>query len=212
MQNLNMKEAASQAASIGAARKGPTPGINDTKVAPSSLAEADAATKPETMNSSAASKTESIRAAEDTSVLASNAEPASAPKASGPAASAAEVSVTEASAPDASAPAPETSTPAPTSTAAAPLSAVESNEGPETISAPPAGTTQQKHRGSSVSNASADEIKEVEQSTAIPEAEDEDETAVGGEEPKTQAKESGEPKTQAQESAAAEKASVSVED
>lgn len=161
LNNLSMKEAAAQAASIGAARKGPTPGINDTKVRPvGGLAEADAATKPETMNSSAAAKTESIRAAEDTSTLASNASDNS------------------------NAPQP------------AALSAVESNDDLSTA-ATPAGSVQQKHRGSSVSNANADEIKEVEESTVIPEAENEDEE---------------QPKTQAQETAAADKASVSVED
>lgn len=155
LKNLSMKEAASQAATIGAARKGPAPGINDTKVAPSSVAEADAATKPETITSSSATKTESIRTAEDTATLASNAE-----KPAG-------------------------------------LSAVESNDDLSAVSATPAGSIHKKHRGSSVSNASADEIKEVEQSTAIPEAENEDEE---------------QPNTQAQESAAAEKAPVSVQD
>ncbi|KAI4723178.1 hypothetical protein E4T48_00428 [Aureobasidium sp. EXF-10727] len=167
MVNLSMKEAATQAATIGAARKGPTPGINDTKVAPikSSLVEVDAATKPETMNSSSDSKVESIRTAEDTAAQAS----------------------------DTPVP-PETVEPtaAPSS---APLVAVDSND--TSTTATPAGSIQRKHRGSSVSTADPEEIKELEKSIAIPEAENEDEE---------------QPKTQDQEAAVAEKASVSVQD
>ena len=175
MANLSMKEAATEAAAIGAARKGPAPGINDTKVAPlkSSLAEADAATKPETVNSSSDTKAETIDAAKDTpSQTSSPAESSEAPE------------VSEA---------PESSkAPEP-----APLSAVESSDDLAAAVATPAGTIQQKHRGSSVSNANPEEIKELEQSSAIPEADDEDEE---------------QPKTQEQEAAVADKASVSVQD
>ncbi|KAI5276149.1 hypothetical protein E4T47_01014 [Aureobasidium subglaciale] len=157
MANLSMKEAASQAATIGAARKGPTPGINDTKVAPlkSSLADAD-----ETMNSSANTKSESVKVAEDTAAQASKASES------------------------------------PAEPSPAPLSAVESND-EQSVTATPAGSIQQKHRGSSVSIANPEEIKELEQSSAIPEADEEDEE---------------QPKTQDQEAAVADKASVSVQD
>jgi len=167
MANLSMKEAAAQAASIGAARKGPTPGINDTKVAPlkSSLAEADAATKPETMNSSADTKLESIHTAEDTAAQASDA------------------------------PAPEKTEETSTTPSSAPSAIVESDD--VSATATPAGSMVQKHRGSSVSIADPETIKELEKSIAIPEEEDEDEE---------------QPKTQDQEAAVAEKASVSVQD
>ncbi|KAG9972157.1 hypothetical protein KCU78_g23423, partial [Aureobasidium melanogenum] len=167
MATLSMKEAATEAASIGAARKGPEPGINDTKAAPlkSSLAEADAATKPETMNSSSDTKAESIRTAEDTAAQTSNTPAPSDP---------------------------EESSRAPSS---APLTAVESSDAPAT--ATPAGSIQQKHRGSSVSIADPEEIKELEKSIAIPEADEEDEA---------------QPKTQDQEAAVAEQAPVSVQD
>ena len=154
-----MKEAAAQAASIGAARKGPTPGINDTKVAPlkSSLAEADAATKPETMNSSSDSKLESIHTAEDTAAQASD---APAPE------------KTEESAPKEAEETPITSS-------SAPSAVIESDD--TSVTATPAGSIVQKHRGSSVSIADPETIKELEQSIAIPEEDDEDE-----EQPKTQ--------------------------
>ena len=174
-----MKETATQAASIGAARKGPTPGINDTKVAPlkSSLAEADAATKPETMNSSTDTKLESIRTAEDTAAQTPN---TPAPE------KADEPSNT---------PALEKADEPSTTPASAPSAVVESDDA-STI-ATPAGSIQQKHRGSSVSIADPETIKELEQSTAIAEVDDEDEE---------------QPKTQDQEAAVAEKAPVSVED
>ncbi|OBW67303.1 MAG: putative mitochondrial 2-oxodicarboxylate carrier protein [Aureobasidium pullulans] len=144
MANLSMKEAATEAAAIGAARKGPAPGINDTKVAP-------------------------LKSPTQTSSLAESSE-------------ASEVSEV-----------PESSkAPEPT-----PLSAVESSDDLAAAVATPAGTIQQKHRGSSVSNANPEEIKELEQSSAIPEADDEDEE---------------QPKTQEQEAAVADKASVSVQD
>ncbi|KAG9550371.1 hypothetical protein KCU84_g20853, partial [Aureobasidium melanogenum] len=167
MATLSMKEAATEAASIGAARKGPEPGINDTKVAPlkSSLAEADAATKPETMNSSSDIKAESIRTAEDTAAQTSNTPAPSDP---------------------------EESAKAPSS---APFTVVESSE--TSTTATPAGSIQQKHRGSSVSIADPEEIKELEKSIAIPEADEEDEA---------------QPKTQDQEAAVAEQAPVSVQD
>lgn len=138
MANLSMEEAATEAAAIGAARKGPAPGINDTKVAP-------------------------LKSPTQTSSLA---EPSEAPGSS-------------------KAPEP------------APLSAVESSDDLAAAVATPAGTIQQKHRGSSVSNANPEEIKELEQSSAIPEADDEDEE---------------QPKTQEQKAAVADKASVSVQD
>ena len=159
--NLSMKEAAAQAASIGAARKGPTPGINDTKVAPlkSSLAEADAATKPETMNSSSDSKLESIHTAEDTA--------AQAPDAPAP-------EKTEESAPKEAEETPITSS-------SAPSAVIESDD--TSVTATPAGSIVQKHRGSSVSIADPETIKELEQSIAIPEEDDEDEDK---DQPKTQ--------------------------
>ncbi|KAI5212522.1 hypothetical protein E4T42_02196 [Aureobasidium subglaciale] len=160
MANLSMKEAASQAATIGAARKGPTPGINDTKVAPLKLSLADADTQPETMNSSANTKSEGVKVAEDTAAQASKASES------------------------------------PAEPSSAPLSAVESND-EQFVTVTPAGSIQQKHRGSSISIANPEEIKELEQSSAIPEADEEDEE---------------QPKTQDQEAAAAEKASVSVQD
>jgi hypothetical protein len=145
MTNLSMKEAATQAASIGAAREGPTPGINDTKVAPlkSSLAEADAATKPETMNSSSDTKLESIQTAEDTAAQASDT------------------------------PAPEKAEEPKTTPSAEPSAVVESDDTSTTVT--PAGSIAQKHRGSSVSSADPETIKELEQSTAIPEEDDEEE-------------------------------------
>ncbi|THW53207.1 hypothetical protein D6C99_00119 [Aureobasidium pullulans] len=181
MANLSMKEAATEAAAIGAARKGPAPGINDTKVAPlkSGLAEADAATKPETVNSSSDTKAETIDAAKDTpSQTSSPAESSEAPESS--------------KAPEVSEALESSKAPEPT-----PLSAVESSDDLAAAVATPAGTIQQKHRGSSVSNANPEEIKELEQSSAIPEADDEDEE---------------QPKTQEQEAAVADKASVSVQD
>ncbi|THW20922.1 hypothetical protein D6D23_06655 [Aureobasidium pullulans] len=138
MANLSMKEAATEAAAIGAARKGPAPGINDTKVAP-------------------------LKSPTQTSSLAESSEAPESSKAPEP----------------------------------APLSAVESSDDLAAAVATPAGTIQQKHRGSSVSNANPEEIKELEQSSAIPEADDEDEE---------------QPKTQEQEAAVADKASVSVQD
>lgn len=167
MANVSMKEAVAQAASIGAARKGPTPGINDTKVAPlkSSLAEADAATKPESMNSSSDTKLESIHTAEDTAAQTSDA------------------------------PAPEKTEETSTTPSSAPSAVVESDDISATIT--PAGSMVQKHRGSSVSIADPETIKDLEKSIAIPEEEDEDEE---------------QPKTQDQEAAVAEKASVSVQD
>lgn len=176
MANLSMKEAATQAASIGAARKGPTPGINDTKVAPlkSSLAEADAATKPETMNSASDTKLESIHVAEDTSAQAS-----------------------DAPAPEKTEDTPEKAEETSATPASAPSAVVESDD--VSITATPAGSIAQKHRGSSVSIADPETIKELEKSIAIPEEDDEDE-------------DKDQPKTQDQEAAVAEKASVSVQD
>ncbi|KEQ61834.1 uncharacterized protein M437DRAFT_50998 [Aureobasidium melanogenum CBS 110374] len=138
MATLSMKEAATEAASIGAARKGPEPGINDTKVAP--------------LKSNTAAQTSSTPAPLD----------------------------------------PEESSKA---TSSAPLTAVDSSDA--SVAATPAGTIQQKHRGSSVSTADPEEIKELENSIAIPEADEEDEEK---------------PKTQDQEAAVAEQASVSVQD
>jgi hypothetical protein len=209
MANLSMKQAATEAASIGAARKGPTPGINDTKVAPlkSSLAEADAATKPETMNSSSDTKLESIQTAEDTAAQASNTpapekveEPKTAPS----------------SAPEK---AEEGSS---TTPSAEPSAVIESDD--TSTTATPAGSIAQKHRGSSVSSADPETIKELEQSTAIPEEDDED--GVDDKDEKDEKdekddednkddkadKDEEQPKTQDQEAAVAEKASVSVED
>jgi len=196
MVNLSMKEAATQAASIGAARKGPTPGINDTKVAPlkSSLPETDSAPKPETMNSSSDTKRESIQTAEDTPAQASS-----------------------------TAAHEETEEPS-TTLSSAPSTAVESDE--TSTTATPAGSIQQKHRGSSVSMADPEKIKELEQSSAIPEAdEDEDEEEVkdkdevedkheddADDENKKKEKDEEHPKTQDQGAAAAEEASVSVQD
>ncbi|KEQ76262.1 hypothetical protein M436DRAFT_40594 [Aureobasidium namibiae CBS 147.97] len=138
MADPSMKEAAAQAASIGAARKGPTPGINDTKVAP----------------------------------LKSN---------------------TAAQASDA--PAPEKTEEPSTTPSSAPSALVESDD--VSATATPAGSMVRKHRGSSVSIADPETIKELEKSVAIPEDEDEDEE---------------QPETQDQEAAVAEKASVSVQD
>lgn len=209
--SLRMHDGASQAATgtspAPAAAKGPspTPGVDASKIKPlssatptpspapaptetpptSNLAAADEATKPETMNSSSAAKTQSIRTAEDTATLASQADPAKG-------------------------------------------SAIAETPSQDNLAVPAtdASSTEQKHRGSSVSKASAEEIKEVEQSTAIPEAEEEEssekpeaealetaETEDKSEKPKVEAEETAEAeKIPLQESAAAEEAETSVED
>ena len=201
MANLSMKQAATEAANIGAARKGPTPGNNDTKITPlkSSLAEADAATKPETMNSSPDTKLESIQIAEDTAAQASN---TPAPE------KAEESSTTSSSAPEKAEDEESSTTPS-----AEPSAVVESDD--TSTTATPAGSIAQKHRGSSVSSADPETIKELEQSTAIPEEEDEDDEDEKDDKEDKENKEDKDeeqPKTQDQEAAVAEKASISVED
>ncbi|KAI4804965.1 hypothetical protein E4T44_11349 [Aureobasidium sp. EXF-8845] len=206
MANVSMKEAATQAASIGAARKGPTPGINDTKVAPlkSSLLEIDADPKPETMNSSSDTKLESIHKAEDTAASSTSA-PAEAEEPS-------------------------------TTPSSAPSTVVKTDETLTTVIS--AGSIQQKHRGSDVSAADPEKIKELEQSSAILEADedevkdeiknksgvsdtdevkdkdemkDKDEVEDAGKDEKKE-KDEEHPKTQDQGAAVAEEASVSVQD
>lgn len=157
-----LKEQSSSTASPAASAPTTAPATT-SKPALSSLEAADEATKPETMNSSVETKTQSIRTAEDTSQLAS--QPTSnlvEPSASG------------------SAIVPTVSTDSTASAVASPETAEE-----------------KKHRGSSVSGATAEEIKEVEQRTMIPE-EEEDENQGNS--------------ASAQPAAAPEKAGVSVED
>lgn len=227
-----MRQVAAEAASTGAARKGPTPGVDDSKLRPlpggaplkdpgkekeipalSGLEAADRATKPETMNTSAADKQQSIRTAVDTTTLAGDGTDAN--------------SAVEAQQVEAQVPPKREHQPAPSSIteASKTVSPEAILEGDSTVAAgvdestatpdKDAGLAAQKHRGSSVSEASKDEIKEVERETAIPEDTEEqsDDDTVPGKSESVEGKQSeGGKKPQEGESAKAEEAGVSVED
>lgn len=183
-----MRQAAAEAASIGAARKGPAALVDESKIRPlpgagpaktedkpapelSDLQAADEATKPETMGSSVEAKKLSIDEAKDNATQAAKAEPVAAVE-------------TEA-APD------------------VPADATGAKENAEALE-------EEKHNGGSVSEVKEEVIKDVEESTAIPEAEGEEDAEKAA---KVEGERSGEGvKIQEQEGAKAEDAGVSVED